>query len=242
MTYTIIGVCQDTRKIGISMATLSLAVGGRAPFSTYKGDIVQCQAFGRPKVGLEAVKMLNNGADFKDMKQRLQEVDPFFSFRQLGVLKRSGKAFVHTGEDCRPWAGHIIGGNHLVMGNFLAGQHVLSAMSEAFGSRLEESLARRLLSAIEAGRDAGGQAGQAGEHFAERSCVLRILNYECCPELDLRVDIHPKAVEEIRRIFEIYEPYIPFNKLRAEDPAKAPPTGEWESQNVGKNPPPPALA
>jgi uncharacterized Ntn-hydrolase superfamily protein len=96
--------------------------------------------------------------------------------------------------------------------------------------------------AIEAGRDAGGQAGPKGVHYAERSAVLRILNYACCPELDLRVDIHPDAVVELRRLFEIYEPCVPFNRLRAEDPAKAQPTGEWEEQNLKDNPPPPALA
>ena len=241
MTFTIIGICEETQKIGMSMATVSLAVGGRAPFSTYEGDIVQVQAYGQPKVGFEATRMLNNGATFDEMKQKLEKIDPFFSFRQLGILKRSGEAFVHTGKDARPWAGHIVGNRHLVMGNFLVGPQVLSAMSETFEKNKKMNLARRLLSSIEAGRDAGGQAGPNGDHFTERSSLLRILNFACCPELDLRVDIHATAVAELRRLFEIYEPCVPFNRLRADDPANAQPTGEWEAQNLKDNPPPPAI-
>ena len=52
--------------------------------------------------------------------------------------------------------------------SLLAGHHVVEAIAAGYEARPDESFERRLLRAIEAGRDAGGQVGNDG-HLTERS-------------------------------------------------------------------------
>ncbi len=236
MTFTIMGFCDEPRQVGIGLATVSLAAGGIAPFVTTDGDIVSSQAYAQPTVGLRAVQLLNDTASFAEMQQELEANDPFFRYRQVGVVKRSGDIFVYTGDNTRPWAGHVVGRDHLAMGNVLAGEHVVAAMAEAF-EQSPSSLAGRLIAALEAGRNAGGQA-TGGVSLTERSAVLRVLGEGCYPEYDLRVDMHDRAVDELRRLFDIYTAYNTYNKLRANDPPNTPPIAAWEAQHLQDNPPP----
>lgn len=237
MTYTIMGRCDQTGQVGMALATLSLAVGGLCPFYTQRGDLISSQAYAQPKLGLDAVKLLNSGCSFKELQERLESIDPFFNYRQIGIIKRSGEIFGYTGSDTRPWAGHAMGSDYLAMGNVLAGPQVLAAMENAFKSQ-DGNLAERLLSAIEAGRDAGGQVNAKGEHCRERSAGLLVLSGESLREIDLRVDVHSNAVDELRRIFNIFKAYAPYNKLRADDPPNTPPIADWEQENLRENPPP----
>ncbi len=240
-TYTVMGRCAATGHLGIGLTTASLAVGGFVPFLTAGGDIVASQAYAQPGLGLEAVRLLNAGLCCADLLARLNAFDSFFAYRQLGVLTRSGESFVHTGAQTRPWAGHRIGPDYLVMGNVLAGERVLAAMATAFEGRAGD-LADRLLAALEAGRDAGGQVGPGGRRYAERSAALRIVGEGGYPELDLRVDMHAAAVGELRRMYDIYKAYNLYNRLRAEDPPHTPALAEWEDTHLRENPPPPVFA
>jgi uncharacterized Ntn-hydrolase superfamily protein len=240
MTYTIMGRCDQTGQVGMALATVSLAVGGLCPFYTQQGDLISSQAYAQPRLGLEAVKLLSSGCSFKELQQRLENIDPFFNYRQIGIVKRSGEIFAYTGSNTRPWAGQAMGSNYLVMGNVLAGPQVLAAMKHAFNGQ-DGNLAERLLSAIEAGRNAGGQVNAKGEHCRERSAGLLVLSDESLREIDLRVDVHSNAVDELRRIFDIFKTYAPYNKLRAEDPPHTSPIADWEEEHLRGNPPPSAI-
>jgi len=240
-TYTVLGRCEATGHLGIGLTTASLAVGGFVPFLTTRGDIVASQAYAQPRLGLEAARLLNAGVPLADLPALLEAFDAFYEYRQLAVLTRAGEIFVHTGSHTRPWAGHIIGRDYLVMGNVLAGERVLAAMATAC-ERSAGGLADRLLAALEAGRDAGGQMGPGGRRYAERSAALRIVGEGGYPELDLRVDMHSAAVGELRRMYDIYKLYNPYNRLRAEDPPHTPALAEWEDAHLRENPPPSAFA
>lgn len=237
MTYTIMGLCGETGQVGIGITTVSLAVGGLCPFYTNDGDIISSQAFAEHKVGLEVVRLLNTGSPLADFQTALESYDQNLSYRQVGVLKRSGEVFVHTGVDTRPWAGHIVRDGFLAMGNFLAGEKVLKSMVDAYEQNTG-MLADRLMAALEAGRDVGGQATATGEHCTERSAGLLVLDVGCYREVDLRVDIHNRAVDELRRIYDIFKPYNDFNKFRGADPQNVPSIIAWESEHLKDNPPP----
>jgi uncharacterized Ntn-hydrolase superfamily protein len=123
----------------------------------------------------------------------------------------------------------------------LAGDAVLDAMAGAFVGSRGAALPERLLQAIEAGRDAGGQAGGTG-HLPERSAALVVHHRDDHPELDLRVDFHGHAVEELRRIHDEYSLYLPLYRMRAENPPSAPPqevyVAQLEAQRAVKEPAP----
>jgi uncharacterized Ntn-hydrolase superfamily protein len=102
----------------------------------------------------------------------------------------------------------------------VVGEHVVKAMLERFESTPTFALEERLLQAIEAGHEAGGET--VGEH----SAALLVVDREVFPRVDLRVDQHPTAVAELRRLFEAYRPLIDFFQERPANP-HLPPEEEW---------------
>jgi uncharacterized Ntn-hydrolase superfamily protein len=94
----------------------------------------------------------------------------------------------------------------------VVGEPVVKAMVACFEATADLPLEERLLLAIEAGHDAGGEAG--GEH----SAGLLVVDREVFARLNLRVDEHATAVVELRRIFEVYKPLIAYFQERAANP------------------------
>ncbi len=116
----------------------------------------------------------------------------------------------------------MIGDGYVAMGNVLSGEPVIDAMAAAYEAAAELSFERRLLAAIEAGRDAGGQAGNDG-HLPERSAAVVVYGDYDHAELDLRVDLHDTAVEELRRAFEEYDLYRGYYASGQKNPKDAMP-------------------
>jgi uncharacterized Ntn-hydrolase superfamily protein len=75
---------------------------------------------------------------------------------------------------------------------------------------------------IEGGRDAGGQ-GTAEAHKPERSAALVVYSRFAYSDIDLRVDLHATAVEELRRIWLEYKRYEAFYHERSRNPRDAVP-------------------
>jgi uncharacterized Ntn-hydrolase superfamily protein len=65
--------------------------------------------------------------------------------------------FAFSGEECRPWYGHLEGENYTVAGNLLTGESVIEETAAAYeaGDR-EEPLPGRLIDALAAGHAEGG--------------------------------------------------------------------------------------
>lgn len=230
MTYTILARNPDNGQIGIGITTVSTNVGGLVPFYAYDGAIVASQAYAQPKIGALLVRRLYAGQSFSDALQGAQEFDgEDFKYRQVAIIGRSGEILVHTGSNCRAWAGHVRRTDMVVMGNVLRGPDVLGAMAESFVESVGESFGERLLRTLEAGRDAGGQVLSDGTHLRERSAAICIMDTGYQAALDLRVDVHPQAVHELRRIFTAQEAVANYVALRADKPRETPPVVDFEA-------------
>ena len=95
-------------------------------------------------------------------------------------------------------------------------------MARTFESSETEDLEERMLRAVEAGRDAGGQPE------GQRSAALIVYRDESYPWMDLRVDAHQEPVGELRRVYEVYRTMAPYYYyLRPKDPANTPTQQEW---------------
>jgi uncharacterized Ntn-hydrolase superfamily protein len=105
-------------------------------------------------------------------------------------------------------------------------------MAEEFASDPSLGLDERLLRTLEAGRDAGGQATADGTHLPERSSALIVVTPDALVPVDVRVDMHETAVEELRRVYSAYRPYMPYYELRAVDPPLTPAQDVWVRQNI----------
>lgn len=85
-------------------------------------------------------------------------------------------------------------------------------MSEAFESSVGEDLEERMLRAIEASRDAGGEPN------GQVSAAMIVYGRHEFPLVNLRANIHSEPVGELRRVFDWYRPLIPYHTQRTMDP------------------------
>ena len=179
------------------------------------------------------MSILNEGGSISDALEAARKEDGAnFKFRQIAVIRRSGEIICHTGTKCRDWSGHIIGDGWIVLGNSLSCAGVLDAMVKAFCESEGAALWDRLLLALEAGRDSGGQSMADGRHTRERSLAIRVLAKNLLPTFDLRVDLHQNAVEEARRLSKIISVIETYNQLRGKHPQDTPAILDWESEHL----------
>ena len=229
MTFTLLARCPRTGQVGIGIATYSITVGLYC--NGLRGNVgaTMTQAFvnqGNNPLGL---RLLAKGFLPAHVMSELQANDPHFEYRQIAVIDRNGRLAAYSGPKNRGWAGHVAGDGYVAMGNVLAGPPVVEAMAKAYEATAALSFERRLLAAIEAGRDAGGQVGNDG-HLPERSAAVMVYGDYDHAELDLRVDLHDTAIEELRRAFEEYELYRGYYRERGRNPKAAIPQNEFVAQ------------
>jgi uncharacterized Ntn-hydrolase superfamily protein len=220
MTFTIMGRCARTGRLGVATATRSLAVGVRVPHIAPRSGAVAIMAIADERLGHRALALLAQGNKAPAVVDALVAGDANPEYRQLGVIDDDGFCAARTGKRNRDFADHRIGAEHIALGNVLVGPHVLGAMTAGFTADPDAPLEDRLMTALEAGRDAGGQ------HGGQRSAAILVYGAKTFAEVDLRVDIHREPVGELRRIFDAYKPAIPYYNLRQVDPT-VPPLDDW---------------
>lgn len=222
MTFTLLARCPTTGHVGIGIATYSITVGLYCTGLRGNTGATMTQAFVNQGNNPLALRLLVQGFAPEHVLAELKANDANHEFRQIAVIDRVGRVAAYTGPKNRGWVGHVTGDGYVAMGNVLAGEPVVDAMAKAYEGAAGISFERRLLAAIEAGRDAGGQAGNDGP-LPERSAAVMVYGDYDHAELDLRVDLHDTAVEELRRAFEQYELYRGYYRERAKNPKDAVP-------------------
>jgi uncharacterized Ntn-hydrolase superfamily protein len=231
MTFTILGRCTRTGKAGFCQATSTPAVGWRCTDIVPGRALVTVQAHGDYRQLQRALQLVERGLAPQEVLTELRKEDPYFDYRQVAVLDLEGRSAVNTGPKARPWAGEIVAPDHIVTGNVLVGEQVLHAMTRAFVASAGEELEERLLRAVEAGRDAGGQ------EEGQTSCALVVYERESFPIVNLRVDVALEPIGEMRRILDWFKPLIPYYVRRTLDPTSVEPKKAFlEKQGLPVNP------
>jgi len=211
MTFTIVARCTRTGNMGVSMATSSPAVGNRCAFVSRDGA-VGFQAIAEPRLGAATLRFVEARHSPRAAIELIQRADDWPDHRQIGIVDADGRSAAHTGKMNMDWAGHRVGPGYVAMGNLITGEEVVSAIEAAFLSSHDEDLEERLIRAIEAGRDAGGQ------EEGQLSASILSFGRETFARCDLRVDHSPEPIAELRRIFDWYRPLIPYFLDRTADP------------------------
>jgi uncharacterized Ntn-hydrolase superfamily protein len=219
-TFSIIGRCERTGMLGTAIATSEMAVGSRCIHVAPGVGAVITQASTNPRLGHVGLSALRAGRSAFQALEEMAGRDEFVERRQLGCLDTAGRGVARTGADNRPWAGHRTIPNAVVAANAVVGADVVDAMLDAFRREPGLGLWDRLLRALEAGKAAGGQPN------GETSSGLYVVDREPYPTVDLRVDLHPAPVTELRRLADAYFPLIEYYNLRPVDP-NVPPAAEW---------------
>ena len=212
-TFSIVAFDSKTKDLGVAVESKFVAVGAVVPFAAARVGAVATQAYANTVYGRDALAMLKRGVAPKDVVKRLVTGDKDAAQRQVGVVDARGRAASYTGKECFPWAGHVAGRNFAAQGNILAGEEVLKALARAF-EVTEGDLPVRLLAALSAGQRAGGD--KRGQQSAAILVVRHEGGYAGFNDrwIDIRVDDHPAPIEELIRIFNVYD----LTLLTREDP------------------------
>lgn len=216
-TFSIVARCERTGMLGVCQATHAYAVGARCPWVRAGIGAVATQAITDPRLGRLAMNLLELGYSATRALADVAASDPHFAHRQVGIVDRDGNSAAQTGAANKEWAGHITGPNLVTMGNYLISARTVEAMAESFRNTEGLELDERLLHAVEAGRDAGGQ------HKGQRSAALVVYHREVFPWVDLRVDAHDEPIAELRRIFTLFQPVKEYMTVRVPNPELPPP-------------------
>ncbi len=221
MTFSIVARCPRTGMLGVATSSKALAAGGGVPYVRASVGAIASQSFGNPYLGIEGLRFLEQGLTAERALERLIEGDRGRDLRQVAIVDREGHTAAHTGAGCIPWAGQVEGGGQVCLGNILAGEEVVKAMARAFEVSIDEELPERLLLALAAGQEAGG------DRRGRQSAGIYVVHTEEYPYCDLRVDDHPDPIPELRRVFEVFQreevPFLPMMPRRDDY------TPQWEA-------------
>lgn len=207
MTFSIVAWDQQTREWGIGVASKFLAAGAVVPWAKAGIGAVATQAQANVSYGPRGLELLQtrNAAETVEL---LTEADDERQHRQVAVVDGSGGTASYTGRECYEWAGSVSGPGFSCQGNILAGPAVVEAMATAFEHTTGE-LFDRLLSALHAGDDAGGD--RRGKQSAAMLVVREDGGYLGGSDVavDLRVDDHSEPVGELSRLLDVHRLLFP---------------------------------
>ena len=204
-TFSIVALDPQNGDLGVAVQSRYFAVGAVVPWARAGVGAVATQAAGRAAYGPEILELLAGGLEPAEAIERALADDERRETRQLGVVDAEGRAAAFTGSECNQWAGHEAGSCYAAQGNILAGEDVVSEMARAF-AQTSESLAERLMAAIEAAQAAGGdrRGQQSAALVVERPGGIPGNREGIDRIVDLRVDDHPEPIRELRRLLDLH--------------------------------------
>jgi uncharacterized Ntn-hydrolase superfamily protein len=219
-TFSIVAYDPENGDLGVAVQSKFLAVGAVVPWAKARVGAVATQSWANTTYGPEGLRLMAKGMTAQEALDKLVEADEERARRQAGMVDARGNAAAYTGEGCFDWAGHIVGegGDELCpfacQGNILVSEETVQAMARAF-EESEGELADRLVAALEAGQEAGGDS--RGRQSAALLVVREKGGYGGFNDryLDLRVDDHPTPIQELKRLLELHKLYFFKSKPEA---------------------------
>ena len=209
-TYSIVAYDSVTQEIGVAVQSKYFSVGTAVPWTEAGVGGVATQASVNVSLGPRALALLRTGMPAAEVLRALAATDSLWESRQVGIVDARGNAVSWTGKRCLDWAGGETGPGFACQGNILAGPTVVSSMARAYRESRGE-LAERLVAALEAAQAAGGD--KRGQQSAALIVVRPSTEH---PEynlryVDLRVEDHKTPIQELRRVWEIFEGFHAAN-------------------------------
>ncbi len=215
MTFSIVARTPDAQFFGVAIASSSPAVAARCAHARAGAGAVATQNITDPALGPIILESLSQGGTPDAALEAALGATPFAAYRQVLAIAAQGPPAIHSGVRALGLVGSAVGAHCAAAGNLLAHPEVPNAMIAAFEAA-GGHLGSRLLRALRAGAQRGGEAGPI------HSAGVLIVRDVSWPIVDLRVDWSDDPVADLQRIWEIYAPQIDAYVQRAIDPGRAP--------------------
>ncbi|GGR59280.1 putative Ntn-hydrolase superfamily protein [Nocardioides luteus] len=213
MTFSIVARAVDPGTgeptWGVAVASKFLAVGSAVPAAVAGVGAIATQAEANVAYKGLALAHLDEGATASVALDRLLDEDERSEHRQVGIVDVDGNAASYTGPSCFDWAGGRTGRGYAIQGNILTGPEVVDAMEAAWlASSPDQPLQHRLLAALAAGDEAGGDS--RGRQSAALLVVREDAGYGGNDDIaaDLRVDDHAAPITELKRLLDLSDFYL----------------------------------
>jgi len=211
MTFSIVGRADHVNgepEWGVAVASKFLAVGNAVPAAVAGIGAIATQAMTNVAYKAEALAHLDEGATTEVALEHLLAEDDDREHRQVGIVGVDAPAVTYTGSECFAWAGGYAGDDVAIQGNILTGPEVVEAMRASWSSSVGQPLSRRLLAALTAGDEAGGDS--RGRQSAALFVVREGAGYAGGDDIavDLRVDDHAAPVTELARLLDLNDLYL----------------------------------
>jgi uncharacterized Ntn-hydrolase superfamily protein len=220
MTFSLVARCAETGQLGVAIASSSPAVAARCAFARARVGAAASQNVTNPALGALMIDRMARGLAAPEAVASAVGADAFPNYRQLLAVDAEGRVSVHSGPRALGVWSSATGQDCASGGNLLANPDVPSAMVHGF-ELARGTLGDRMIAALRAARDAGGEAGPV------HSAGLLIADRESWPYAELRCDWSPGGcpIEEVARAWEVYAPQADAYVTRALNPTAAPSYG-----------------
>jgi uncharacterized Ntn-hydrolase superfamily protein len=205
-TYSIIAISKQENLMGVAVQSHWFSVGSVVPWAESGVGVVATQSMTEPSYGPLGLFLMKAGIRAEKTLEALLTTDPKEDVRQVAMLDTTDGIAAHTGTQCIPESGHLIGDDFSVQANLMKSKEVWPAMASAF-RRSRGTFMRRLMSALEAAEDVGGDIR------GRQSAAMLVVKWQStgmpCNDkvLDLRVEDHPEPLKELNRLITISEAY-----------------------------------
>ncbi|WP_062228508.1 DUF1028 domain-containing protein [Aureimonas frigidaquae] len=219
MTFSIVGHCPQTGMFGVAISSSSPAVAARCSFARAGVGAVATQNVTDPRLGPHALDLMARGASAREALSILERGGAHMAYRQVLAVGRSGESAIYSGSHVLGMWSEAQGPDTAAAGNLLADAGVPEVMVQHF-AHATGHLGERLLGALRAGLDAGGEAGPV------HSAGLLLVDAQSWPLAELRIDWSDACpIAALERAWEVYHPQMDAYVTRALDPRQAPSYG-----------------
>ncbi len=212
MTFSIAARCTHSGQFGVAVSSSSPCVASRCAFTRAGVGAALSQNITDPRLGPSMLDLLESGLNARSALEQAIAEYPHSSWRQLLVVGVSGVPAIHTGAEALGICGQRVGTDCVAAGNLLASESVPEAMVDAFEASASEPLADRLMRALLAAAESGGEAGPV------RSAGLQVADTVSWPVIDLRVDWSEDVLNDLQRLWQVYKPQVADYVTRALHP------------------------
>ncbi len=210
-TYSIVARHPATGEMGVAVQSHWFSVGSLVSWAEAGVGAIATQAFVNASFGPMGLNLLKQGHPAGEVLKSLLDPDEGREFRQVALIDAQGRVAAHTGANCIPAAGHIVGDNFAVQANLMLNDQVWPVMAAAFTAS-QGPLAERMVAAL-----AAAQA-QGGDSRGQQSAAILVVKGEASGQIwrdrliDLRVEDHPHPVEELARLLRVFRAYEYMNR------------------------------